>query len=131
VGGEGRDVINGFTGSDRMLGGGGGGDFFIDGPLDEASKDDVLSGGDGDDIFLGHHVPAVKDITPDNPQGFFKGILHEMAHAAFWATHGAGFDYAERRAGIMARGSPAGIWPTEVDVSSVRAFTQGQNRVKQ
>jgi Ca2+-binding RTX toxin-like protein len=64
VGGEGRDVINGFTGSDRMLGGGGGGgDFFIDGPLDEASKDDVLSGGDGDDIFLGHHVPAVKDIV--------------------------------------------------------------------
>jgi len=69
--------------------------------------------------------------TPDNPQGFFKGILHEMAHAAFWATHGVGVDYAERKAGIMAAGSPAGIWPTEVDVSSVRAFTRGQNRVKQ
>ena len=69
--------------------------------------------------------------TPDNPQGFFKGILHEMAHAAFWATHGAGFDYAERKAGIMAVGSPAGIWLTEVDVSSVLAFTRGKNRVKQ
>ncbi len=68
--------------------------------------------------------------TPDNPQGFFKGILHELAHAAFWATHGAGFAYAARDAGIMAQGSPAGIWPTEVDVSSVVAFTRGQNLVK-
>ena len=68
--------------------------------------------------------------TPDNPRGFVKGILHEAAHAAFWATHGAGFPYAERRAGIMARGSPAGIWPTEVDVSSVLDFTRGHNLVK-
>lgn len=69
--------------------------------------------------------------TPDNnPQGFFKGILHELAHAAFWATHGAGFAYAARDAGIMAQGSPAGTWPTEVDVSSVEAFTRGQNLVK-
>jgi hypothetical protein len=73
----------------------------------------------------------VNAIRCDNPQGFFKGILHEMAHAAFWATHGAGFDYAERKAGIMAVGSPAGIWLTEVDVSSVLAFTRGKNRVKQ
>ncbi len=69
--------------------------------------------------------------TPDNPQGFFKGILHELAHAAFWATHGVGFAYAQRKAGIMAQGSPAGIWPTEVDVASVQAFTRGQNLVKQ
>jgi hypothetical protein len=70
--------------------------------------------------------------APDNPQHFFKGILHEMAHSAFWATHGAGFAYAERKAGIMALGSPAGSGPTdEVDVSSVLAFTRGQNRVKQ
>ena len=69
--------------------------------------------------------------TPDNPQGFFKGILHEGAHAAFWATHGAGFAYAARKAGIMAQDSPAGIWPTEVDVSSVLAFTRGRNLIKQ
>ena len=68
--------------------------------------------------------------TPDDPQGFFKGILHELAHAAFWATHGAGFAYAEQGAGLMAQGSPAGSWPTEVDVSSVVAFTRGQNVVK-
>jgi hypothetical protein len=41
----------------------GGGDLLIDGPLGEASKNDVLSGGDGDDILLGDHVPAVKDIV--------------------------------------------------------------------
>jgi hypothetical protein len=68
--------------------------------------------------------------TPDNPQGFFKGILHEAAHAAFWATHGVGFAYAEQKVGIMAQGSPAEIWPTEVDVSSVLAFTRGQNLIK-
>jgi hypothetical protein len=69
--------------------------------------------------------------TPDDPRGFFKGILHELAHAAFWATHGVDFAYAQRRAGIMAQGSPAAIWPTEVDVASVQAFTRGQNLVKQ
>jgi hypothetical protein len=69
--------------------------------------------------------------TPDDPRGFFKGILHELAHAAFWATHGVGFVYAQRNEGIMALGSPAGIWPTEVDVASVRAFTRGRNLVKQ
>ena len=67
--------------------------------------------------------------TPDNPRGYFKGIFHELARAAFWATHGAGFACAQQRAGIMAKGSPEGIWPTEVDVSSVRAFTRGQNLV--
>jgi len=62
VGGEGRDLINGWTGSDRMLGEGGG-DLLIDGPVGEASKDDVLSGGEGDDILIGDHVPTVKDIV--------------------------------------------------------------------
>jgi Ca2+-binding RTX toxin-like protein len=62
VGGEGRDLVDGFTGSDRMLGQGGG-DWIVDGPLDEASKNDVLSGGEGDDILFGDHVPAVKDIV--------------------------------------------------------------------
>ena len=41
----------------------GGGDLLIDGPLGEASKNDVLSGGEGDDILIGDHVPAVKDIV--------------------------------------------------------------------
>ena len=68
--------------------------------------------------------------TPDDPRGFFKGILHEAAHAAFWATHGAGFPYAEQRAGIMAQGSPPAIWPTDVDVSSVLDFTRGLNLIK-
>jgi Ca2+-binding RTX toxin-like protein len=62
VGGQDRDLIDGFTGSDRMLGEGGG-DWLFDGPLDEASKNDVLSGGEGDDILFGDHVPAVKDIV--------------------------------------------------------------------
>jgi hypothetical protein len=68
--------------------------------------------------------------TPQNPQGKFKGILHELAHAAFWATHGAGAAYAQRKAGILAQGSDEGIWPTEVDIASVEAFTQGRNKVK-
>jgi hypothetical protein len=63
VGGEGRDLIDPFTGSDRMLGGGGGGDWLFDGHLDEASKNDVLSGEEGDDILFSDHVPAVKDVV--------------------------------------------------------------------
>jgi Ca2+-binding RTX toxin-like protein len=62
VGGEGRDIVDGWTGSDRMLGGGGG-DQIVDGEIDEASKDDVLSGGGGNDIIIADHVPAVKDIV--------------------------------------------------------------------
>jgi hypothetical protein len=69
--------------------------------------------------------------TPANPQGRFKGILHELGHAAFWGTHGVGFAYAQQKAGIMAMGSPEGIWPTEADISGVRDFTRGQNLVKQ
>ena len=62
LGGEGRDLIDGGTGTDRMLGGGGG-DEIVDGELDEASKDDVLSGADGNDILVADHVPAVRDIV--------------------------------------------------------------------
>ena len=62
LGGEGRDLINGWTGSDRMLGEGGG-DFIVDGEIDEASKDDVLSGADGNDLLIADNVPAVRDIV--------------------------------------------------------------------
>ena len=62
VGGEGRDLIDGWAGSDRMLGQGGG-DLIVDGLIGEGSKDDVLSGEEGDDILIGDHVPAVKDIV--------------------------------------------------------------------
>jgi Ca2+-binding RTX toxin-like protein len=62
VGEQGRDLIDGWTGSDRMLGEGGG-DWLVDGHIDEPSKNDVLLGGDGDDILFGDHVPAVKDIV--------------------------------------------------------------------
>ncbi len=68
--------------------------------------------------------------TPEDLQRFFKGIQHELAHAEFRATHGAGFAYAERKAEIKAHGSQEGIWPTAVDVSSVVDFTQGRNLVK-
>src|ERR671915_552129 len=76
LGGEGKDwvlggnerralagikyLVNGDSGTDRMLGGGGG-DQIVDGAIGEGSKDDVLSGGEGDDILIGDHVPAVKD----------------------------------------------------------------------
>jgi Ca2+-binding RTX toxin-like protein len=62
MGEEGRDLIDGWTGSDRMVGGAGG-DFLVDGLLGEASKNDVLSGGGGDDIIVADNVPAVKDIV--------------------------------------------------------------------
>lgn len=55
-------MVDGANGSDRMMGGGGG-DWLFDGPLDEASKDDVLSGGEGDDVILSDHAPAVRDIV--------------------------------------------------------------------
>ena len=62
LGGEGRDLIDGWTGTDRMLGGGGG-DEIVDGEIDEASKDDVLSGADGNDLLVADNVPAVRDIV--------------------------------------------------------------------
>jgi hypothetical protein len=62
TGEEGRDLIEGWTGTDRMVGGEGA-DWLVDGALDESSKNDVLSGGDGNDVLFGDHVPAVKDIV--------------------------------------------------------------------
>jgi Ca2+-binding RTX toxin-like protein len=62
AGGEGGDLINGWTGTDRMLGGGGG-DQIIDGEIDEASKDDVLSGAGGNDLLVADNVPVVRDIV--------------------------------------------------------------------
>ncbi len=62
VGEEGRDLVDGWTGTDRMLGEGGG-DFIVDGDLDESSKDDVLSGDNGDDVLVADHVPAVEDLV--------------------------------------------------------------------
>jgi hypothetical protein len=41
----------------------GGGDLLVDGPIGEAAKDDVLSGGEGDDLLIADHVPAVRDIV--------------------------------------------------------------------
>jgi hypothetical protein len=43
--------------------GGAGGDFLVDGEIDESSKNDILSGGGGDDILIADNVPAVKDIV--------------------------------------------------------------------
>jgi hypothetical protein len=43
--------------------GGRGGDEIVDGAIDEASKDDVLSGADGNDILVADNVPAVRDIV--------------------------------------------------------------------
>ena len=62
VGGEGKDLVDGANGSDRMMRGRGG-DWLFDGSLDEASKDDVISGGEGDDVILGNHASAVRDIV--------------------------------------------------------------------
>jgi len=42
--------------------GGEGGDWLVEGPVDEASKD-ILSAGDGDDIIIVDHVPATKDLV--------------------------------------------------------------------
>jgi hypothetical protein len=67
--------------------------------------------------------------TPESPRGWHKGILHEMAHIAFDAEHGEGMRYGREKLGILAAGSPAGLWPTEVDVASLVAYTQGRNIV--
>ena len=42
--------------------GGEGGDWLLEGPLNEASKD-TLSVGDGNDIIITDHVPATKDLV--------------------------------------------------------------------
>jgi hypothetical protein len=54
-----------------------------------------------------------------------------LAHAGFWATHGKGFPYVAQKDGMLAQGSDSGIWPTDVDISSARVFTKGQDLVKQ
>jgi Ca2+-binding RTX toxin-like protein len=54
--------MEGWTGSDRMLGQRGG-DVLVDGNFYDVSKNDVLSGGEGDDILFSYHVPAVRDIV--------------------------------------------------------------------
>ncbi|MBA2713446.1 MAG: hypothetical protein H0U55_07835, partial [Rubrobacteraceae bacterium] len=64
--------VDGARGADRMLGGGGG-DWLIEGPIDEASKD-TLSAGDGDDIIITDHVPAVKDLLSCG-SGFDRAIV--------------------------------------------------------
>ena len=72
LGGEGRDYVDGARGPDRMLGGEGG-DWLIEGPLDEASKD-IVSAGAGNDIIITDHVPAVKDIVSCG-SGFDRAIV--------------------------------------------------------
>ena len=62
MGEGGRDILDGWTGSDRLIGGGGA-DLFVDGPFDDTSKDEILSGGDGDEAFFIDNVPATRDIV--------------------------------------------------------------------
>jgi hypothetical protein len=52
--------------------------------------------------------------------GHHKGLLHELAHAFAGAKHNRGTPYS----GIMGN-SPPGIWPTDNDVRSVRAWLGG------
>ncbi len=58
---DGRDLILGGRGANRLVGGEGG-DQFITGPIEETSQN-TLSGGGGNDIFLVDNVPASKDIV--------------------------------------------------------------------
>ncbi len=61
VGGEGKDFVHGSRGSDRVVGEEGP-DWLVEGDLDDAWKD-ILSGGDGNDVFFVDNVPAAKDIV--------------------------------------------------------------------
>jgi hypothetical protein len=60
-GGPGNDIDVGGRGSDNVLGDAGN-DFLVDGPTREFSLD-ILSGGDGNDVFLVENAPAAKDIV--------------------------------------------------------------------
>jgi hypothetical protein len=63
---------------------------------------------------------------PSDPQGRWKGLLHELAHDAFFATHGPpGTPYT----GVMGNGDP-GIWPSKSDIASVRNWLAGQGKIK-
>lgn len=106
---------------------------YVPGPIECGDVPDAVGCTDrqmGPDKQTLIRMSSKRLATPQNPQGRFKGILHELGHAAFWATHGAGVVYSQRKAGLMAPGSPDGIWPTDVDIASVEAFTRGKNRVK-
>jgi Ca2+-binding RTX toxin-like protein len=59
VGEEGKDLLQGSRGADRIVGGEAG-DWLTEGDIDDAWKD-VLSGADGDDIFVVDNVPTTKD----------------------------------------------------------------------
>jgi Ca2+-binding RTX toxin-like protein len=72
VGGEGRDFIDGARGPDQMVGGEGG-DWLVEGPLNEGSKD-ILTAGDGNDIIITDHVPAVQDLLSCG-SGFDRAIV--------------------------------------------------------
>ena len=61
MGEEGKDLVLGGAGGDRIVGGDGT-DILTEGPLDDSWMD-VLSGGDGGDIFVMDNVPARKDIV--------------------------------------------------------------------
>ena len=63
VGGSGNDFVNGDRGSDRIVGGGGN-DYLLDGePFGEEGSKDVLSGGEGNDVFDVINRPAAKDVV--------------------------------------------------------------------
>jgi len=59
---EGMDLVDGERGSDRVVGGEGP-DLLVDGPFGSTSKDDTLSGGDGNDAFFADNGPATRDIV--------------------------------------------------------------------
>ncbi len=61
VGEEGKDFVHGGRGADHIVGGEGP-DWLVEGDLRNFSKD-ILSGGDGNDIFVVDNVPAVKVIV--------------------------------------------------------------------
>jgi Ca2+-binding RTX toxin-like protein len=62
VGEEGRDLLDGGRGSDRIVGEEGS-DWLVDGPFGDTSKDDTLSGGDGNDVFFVDNGPPTRDIV--------------------------------------------------------------------
>ena len=55
-------MLDGGPGSDRTVGGEGG-DLLVDGPFGNTSKDDSLSGGDGNDVFFVDNGPPTRDFV--------------------------------------------------------------------